>query len=89
MSQLLEFLTNLAVEPRQQQAFELTPSLAIAKAGLSQAEQAAIESQTKGAIANILATEDFQAALIAAVPNEDPIPDPDPPPSAEPLEEEE
>ncbi|MBP0020107.1 MAG: hypothetical protein J7647_21450 [Cyanobacteria bacterium SBLK] len=87
MSQLLEFLTNLAVEPKRQQAFELTPSLAIAQAGLSQVEQAAIASQTKGAIADIFTTEDFQAALVVAVPDEDPIPDPDLPPK--PQEEEE
>ena len=80
MSQLLEFLTNLAVEPSQQQAFELTPSTVMAEAGLSRLEQAAIESKTKSRITEIIPREDFQAALAVVVPEEDPIPDPDDPP---------
>ncbi len=82
MSQLLEFLTNLAVEPSQQQAFQLTPSTVMAASGLSRLEQAAIESKTKSRITEILASECFQAALTVGVPEEDPIPYPDeePPP---------
>ena len=90
MSQLLEFLTNLAIEPSQQQAFafELTPSIVMAEAGLSRLEQAAIESKTKSRITEIVAREDFQVALTVAIPEQDPIPDPDDPPPVESPDEE-
>ena len=83
MSQLLEFLTNLAIEPSQQQAFELTPNIVMAEAGLSRWEQAAIESKVKSRIIGIVASEYFQAALTVAVPEQDPTPDPDDPPPPE------
>ena len=88
MSQLLELLTNLAIEPSQQQAFELTPGIVMAEAGLSQWEKAAIESKTKSRITEIVAREDFQVALTVAIPEQDPIPDPDDPPPVESPDEE-
>jgi hypothetical protein len=79
MSQLPVFLANLAIDPKQQLAFEKEPDALMAAAGLSEAERAAIKSRNSAQITAICADEHFQAAIVATLPNPDPLPDPDPP----------
>lgn len=79
MSQLPVFLANLAIDPKQQLAFEKEPDAFMAAAGLSESERAAIKSRKSAQITAICADEHFQAALVIALPNPDPLPDPDPP----------
>jgi hypothetical protein len=79
MSQLPAFLTSLAIDPKKQLAFEKEPEALMAAAGLSESERAAIKSRNSAEITEILADEHFQAAVVATLPNPDPLPDPDPP----------
>lgn len=84
MSQLPVFLANLAIDPKQQLAFEKEPDALMAAAWLSEAERAAIKSKKSAQITAICADELFQAAVVVALPNPDPLPDPDPPVPAPP-----
>ncbi|MEG4960560.1 MULTISPECIES: hypothetical protein [unclassified Microcoleus] len=79
MSQLPVFLANLAIDPKQQLAFEREPDALMAAAGLSESERVAIKSRKSARITAICADELFQAAVVITLPNPDPLPDPDPP----------
>jgi hypothetical protein len=79
MSQLPVFLANLAIDPKQQLAFEQEPDALMRAAGLSASERAAIKSRNSAQITAICAGEHFQAAVVVTLPNPDPLPDPDPP----------
>jgi hypothetical protein len=84
MSQLPVFLANLAIDPKQQLAFEQEPDALMAAAGLSESERAAIKSRNSAQITAICADEHFQAAIAIVLPDQDPLPDPDPPVPAPP-----
>ncbi|NEP00716.1 MAG: hypothetical protein F6K58_19025 [Symploca sp. SIO2E9] len=87
MNQLLLFLTDLAIDPNKQRAFEKEPEALMAAAGLSESEQVAIKSKDSLQISAFLKDEYFQAALVVGVPNPDPLPDPDPPLPPDPPED--
>ncbi|MEH1814230.1 MAG: hypothetical protein V7K26_31660 [Nostoc sp.] len=79
MTQLLDFLTDLAIDPKKQQAFEKEPDALMAAARLSESERSTIKSRNSSQITAIFADEYFQPALTVGEPNPDPLPDPDPP----------
>jgi hypothetical protein len=77
MGNLFSFLTDLAVNPKQQLAFANTPDTVMKVAGLSELEQTLLKSGNN-AVAASFADELFQAAFVTGDPNPDPLPDPDP-----------
>jgi hypothetical protein len=78
MSNLFSFLTDLAVNPKQQLAFANTPNTVMKVAGLSESEQAMLKSGNSVHVVATFADELFQAANFVADPSPDPLPDPDP-----------
>ena len=81
MSNLLHFLTNLAINPREQEAFAKYPDAVMDKAGLSKSDRAMLKSGDGAQIAVTFADKLFQYAFFITDPNPDPFPDPDPPDS--------
>jgi hypothetical protein len=79
MSNLFDFLTDLATNPVQQQAFAKEPDTVMAVLGLSRVEQTLLKSGNSTQIAAAFADDIFQAALCIGDPGPDPFPDPDPP----------
>ncbi|MCU0544843.1 MAG: hypothetical protein MUE44_22175 [Oscillatoriaceae cyanobacterium Prado104] len=82
MSNLLDLLTDLALDPKKQSAFINNPCSLMDEVGLSEAEQTAIASKETAKIAALFAGERVPLAITAIDPGPDPMPDPDPfPPS--------
>lgn len=87
MSKLFDFLTDLATNPKQQQAFVEDPILVMDVLDLSESEKMAIAT---GNIAALFKDDFFQSAISVTDPSPDPLPDPDPPeppPDSEPTED--
>ncbi|MBH8552515.1 hypothetical protein I8751_09025 [Nostocaceae cyanobacterium CENA357] len=81
MSSLFDFLTDIAINPKQQIAFAQQPIILTDMLGLSEIEQAVFESKSSNKIAALFADETTPLAEICNDPNpEDPFPDPDPEP---------
>ncbi|MEG4022162.1 hypothetical protein [Microcoleus sp. S13C4] len=82
MSNLLDLLTDLALDTKKQSAFLNNPSSLMEEMGLTEAEQTAMMSGENAKIAAIFAEERVSIAYTLADPGPDPLPDPDPfPPS--------
>ncbi|MFB2919720.1 hypothetical protein [Aerosakkonema funiforme] len=79
MDKLFYFLTDLATNPRQQQAFAKDPDSVMDAAGLSEWERALVKNRNSAQITANFADPSFQAALSIVDPAPDPLPDPDPP----------
>lgn len=78
MANLLNFLTDLAVNPAKQMTFIKYPHTVMTSAGLSQTEQTIIESKNRRQIGSIFADKRVPMADVCADPGPDPLPDPDP-----------
>jgi len=82
MSNLLDLLTDLGLDPKKQSVFLNNPSSLMDEVGLSEAEQTAMMSGETAKIAALFAEERVPLAITAIDPGPDPLPDPDPfPPS--------
>jgi hypothetical protein len=79
MNKLIHFLTDLAANPKKQQAFLEHPERMMAAAGLSEVEQIIIQSGDKAKITAACADEFTPLAYTFGDPGPDPSPDPDPP----------
>ena len=79
MSNVLNFLTDLAVNPTNQEAFTQAPTAVMEAAGLSQADQAVLKSGNNATVAAAFADELSEPGFIYGDPGPDPRPDPDPP----------
>jgi hypothetical protein len=79
MSDLFHFMTDLAINPKQQQAFAKSPDAVMNTIELSESARAVLKSRDNAQITATFADEHFQAAVFVADPNPDPLPDPDPP----------
>ena len=85
MSNLLDLLTDLALDTKKQSAFLNNPSSLMDEVGLTEAEKTAIMSGENAKIAALFADERVPLAITAVDPGPDPLPDPDPfPPSPPP-----
>ena len=85
MSNLLNLLTDLALDTKKQSAFLNNPSSLMDEVGLTEAEQTAMMSGENAKIAALFADERVPLAITAVDPGPDPLPDPDPfPPSPPP-----
>ncbi len=81
MSSLFDFLTNIAINPKQQIAFAKQPIILTEMLRFSEVEQAVFESKNSKKIAALFADKTTLLAEICNDPNpEDPFPDPDPEP---------
>jgi hypothetical protein len=82
MSNLLDLLTDLALDTKKQSAFLNNPSSLMDEAGLSETEQTAIASKETAKIVALFAGDRVPLAITFVDPGPDPSPDPDPfPPS--------
>ncbi|HEY9834741.1 MAG TPA: hypothetical protein V6D26_29585 [Stenomitos sp.] len=90
MSNLLHFLTELAINPQKQEAFIKAPDLVMDAVRLSEADKTALKSRDRTRIAAPFADEFPEMSYAVTEPNPDPLPDPDPfpdpppPPDSEP-----
>ena len=81
MSNLLDLLTDLALDTKKQSAFLNNPSSLMDEVGLTEAEQTAMMSGENAKIAALFADERVPFAITVSIPA-DPLPNPDPfPPS--------
>ncbi|MCT7975084.1 hypothetical protein [Laspinema olomoucense] len=80
MTNVLELLTDLALDPKQQLAFEQDPEAAIAHLNLSVTERETLLTGDRQQIESLFAGDRIPLAVIATDPAPDPLPDPDPPP---------
>ena len=80
MNKLANFLTDLAINPKQQLAFAKEPDAVMNTAGLSKMEQLMLKRGNFVQISTAIGNESFPYAQFFADPNPDPWPDPDPPP---------
>jgi hypothetical protein len=87
MSNLFDFLTDLATNPKQQVAFRQTPDAVMEAAGLTETEQTVIKSGDRINVVDVYSDELDSPTFCMVDPNPDPMPDPDPPPSSQPSEE--
>lgn len=79
MKKMVDFLTDLAINPRQQTAFAVDPKAIMQAFGLSDVEQALLTRGDPAQIATAIADPAFQLASLFSDPSPDPWPDPDPP----------
>ncbi len=79
MDNVSHFLIDLAVNPKQQQAFAKEPVTVMTKVGLSEADQMLLTYGNQAQVSATLADEFFKFAFMFGDPNPDPWPDPDPP----------
>ena len=85
MSNLLDLLTDLALDTKKQSAFLNNPSSLMDEVGLTEAEKTAMMSGENAKIAALFAEELVPFAITFVDPGPDPLPDPDPfPPSPPP-----
>ncbi|MEG4203443.1 hypothetical protein QUA20_05885 [Microcoleus sp. Pol7_A1] len=88
MNNLLDLLTDLALDTKKQSAFLNNPSPLMDEVGLSEAEQTAMMSGENAKIAALFAEERVRFAITLIDPGPDPLPDPDPFPPSPPSEPE-
>lgn len=88
MSNLLDLLTDLALDTKKQSAFMDNPSSLMDEIGLSEAEKTAMMSGESAKIAALFAEERIPLAITMGDPGPDPLPDPDPFPPSPPEEPE-
>lgn len=88
MSNLYEFLTEIATNPNGQEAFKQNPASVMAAAELSQKDQAILNSKDSSKITEAFADELPEPSFWILEPDPDPLPDPDPPPDSSPAQEE-
>ncbi|MEG4809792.1 hypothetical protein QUA82_18110 [Microcoleus sp. F8-D3] len=82
MSSLFDFLTDIAINPKQQLAFARQPNAVTAAFGLAEADMAVAESKSFTKITAVFANELTPLAALCMDPSpEDPLPDPDPEPA--------
>lgn len=82
MSNLFDFLTDLALDTKKQSAFINDPSFLMNEVGFTEVEQTAMVSGENAKIAALFAKEKVCFAITMIDPGPDPLPDPDPfPPS--------
>ena len=79
MSDLFHFLTDLAVNPKQQLALATLPATMMDTIDLSESDKILLKNRNSAKIRAAFADSSFQAATAVADPNPDPLPDPDPP----------
>lgn len=79
MSNLFDFLTDLAANPQKQLVFSKQPDTLMEVAGLSDADKVLLKSREKDQISTALGNELAVLAFSCVDPGEDPLPDPDPP----------
>lgn len=79
MSNLFEFLTNLATDPKKQETFAQNPQAMMEAARLSEADKVVVTDGDTAKIAAVFANGISQLAVIVTEPGPDPLPDPDPP----------
>jgi hypothetical protein len=77
MSQLYNFLTNVAANPQRQAAFLYDPGTVMAMAGLTEEDQSILQSGDRSQIVAAFANELPWCASIFREPDPDPSPDPD------------
>lgn len=77
MNNLFRFLTDIAVNPKQQLAFANSADAVMAAAELSETERAIVDSKSSFRVAEVFAGEQTQLALVCGDPGPDPTPDPD------------
>ena len=76
MSSLFDFLTDIAINPKQQLAFARQPNAATVAVGLAEADMAVVESKSFTKIAAVFANELTPLAVLCMDPSpEDPLPD--------------
>jgi hypothetical protein len=82
LDKLFDFLTELALHPREQLAFHQNLNTLIEKAELSQAEKFLLKSKDKDKIGAAFTDNSTVLAFACGNPGDDPLPDPDddPPP---------
>ncbi|MCT7957062.1 hypothetical protein [Laspinema palackyanum] len=80
MSNAVEFLTKLAINPKTQVAFAKHSRGILEAAGLSDLETAALSSGDQAQIEALFAGGRSPIAVIVTDPGPDPLPDPDAPP---------
>jgi hypothetical protein len=78
LNNLFDFLIDLAIAPKKQLAFAITPKQFMEASGLAELDKQLIESGQKDNISNALASELSVLAVATVDPVEDPLPDPDP-----------
>lgn len=82
MSNLFDFLTDIAINPKQQLAFAQQPNAVKVAVGLDEADMAVVESKSFTKIAAVFANKLTPSAALCMDPSpEDPLPDPDPEPA--------
>lgn len=88
MSHMIDFFTDMAVNPKMQEMFWEHPTTIMASAGLPETVQVGFSNQNNAkvmeAIVNELATHELMTVVGScslADPGPDPSPDPPPPPS--------
>lgn len=86
MTDLFQFLTELALDVKNQERFARNPKAVMDAAGLSAADKRVLGSQDRAniaaAFADELSTDEFAAVMgscFVGDPGPDPTPDPDPP----------
>lgn len=88
MSNLLDLLTDLALDTQKQSAFINNPCSLMDGVGLSEAEKTAMMSGESAKIAALFAGKGVPLAITFVDPGPDPLPDPDPFPPSPPEEPE-
>ena len=79
MTELHEFLIELAQDPARQLAFSSAPEAVLADSGLSPANQALLLRRDGRLLHAALAAQGVNTAATFGDPGPDPMPDPDPP----------
>jgi len=77
MSQLYNFLTDVAANPQRQAAFLYDPGAVMAMAGLTEENQSILQSGDRSQIVSAFPNELSQFGSIFREPDPDPSPDPD------------
>ena len=88
MSNLYNFLTDLATNPAQQMAFTQNPQAVMQQAGLTEIDQAILKSNNQAEVTAVYADELDEPSFCMVDPNPDPMPDPDPPATPKPSKKE-
>lgn len=84
MSNLFQFLTELAIEPCRQVDFLQEPNCFIEQAGLSKEDETLLKHREKSAITAAFSNSLTVLAEACGMPDTDPLPDEDPLPDDEP-----
>lgn len=87
MSHMIDFLTDMAVNPKMQEMFWEHPRMIMASVGLTETVQVGFSSQNNASVTSVVIDELLTNELATVVgscgmadPGPDPSPDPPPPP---------